>query len=72
LHHPLSPETLVAVRFPPEWQTPYPRLLDHGWAKKEALTMRSRKLLKVIDHLLRTGASYDPASISPAPPAGQA
>ena len=72
LRHALYPATLVAARFPPEWQTPYPRLLDRGWAKKEALTMRSCKLLKVICHLLRTGASCDPACISPAPLAGQA
>jgi transposase len=72
LRHALYMATLVAVRFRPEWQAPYQRLLDRGRAKKEALTILSRKLLKVIYHLLRTGASYDPACISPAPLAGQA
>src|SRR5262249_19783532 len=67
LRHALYVATLVAVRFRPEWQAPYQRLLDRGRAKKEALTILSRKLLKVIYHLLRTGASYDPAYIKPAP-----
>jgi transposase len=51
LRHALSMATLVAVRFRPEWHAPYQRLLDRGRAKKEALTMLSRKLLKVISHL---------------------
>jgi transposase len=41
----------------------YQRLLDRGRAKKEALTILSRALLKVIYHVLRTGASYDPACV---------
>jgi transposase len=72
LRHALYRATLVAVRFRPEWQAPYQRLLDRGRAKKEALTILSRKLLKVLYHLLRTGASYDSARLSPAPPAGEA
>jgi transposase len=71
LRHALYMATLVAVRFRPEWQAHYTRLLDRGRAKKEALTILSRKLLTVIYHLLRTGASYDPAYLNPAPPAGQ-
>jgi transposase len=71
LRHALSMPTLVAVRFPPEWRARDARLLERGRAKKEALTILSRKLLKVIYHLLRTGASYDPTYINPAPPAGQ-
>jgi transposase len=71
LRHALYMATLVAVRSRPEWRVRYVRLLDRGRAKKEALTILSRKLLKVIYHLLRTGASYDPAYINPAPPAGQ-
>ena len=67
----LSMATLVAVRFRPEWQTRYQRLLDRGRAKKEALTILSRQLLKVIYYLLRTGASYDPAYLNPGPPAGR-
>jgi transposase len=72
LRHALSMATLVAVRIRPEWQLRYQRLLARGRAKKEALTILARKLLTVIYHLLRTGASYDPALISPAPLAGQA
>ncbi len=69
LRHALYMATLVAVRFRPEWQLRYQRLLDRGRAKKEALTILSRKLLTVIYHLLRTGASYDPAYLNPFPPA---
>jgi transposase len=72
LRHALYRATLVAVRGRPEWRVQYQRLLDRGRAKKEALTILARTLLKVIYHLLRTGASYDPALIFPAPPAGQA
>jgi transposase len=66
LRHALYMATLVAVRFRPEWRQRYQRLLEQGRAKKEALTILARKLLKVIYHLLRTGASYDPAVIWPA------
>lgn len=69
LRHAWYMATLVAVRFRPEWQARYQRLLDRGRAKKEALTILSRKLLTVIYHLLRTGASYDPACICLAGPA---
>jgi transposase len=71
LRHALYMATLVAVRVRPEWRRRYQRLLDRGRAKKEALTILARKLLKVIYHLLRTGASYDPAYINPVPLAGQ-
>jgi transposase len=71
LRHALYMATLVAVRFRPEWQVRYQRLLDRGRAKKEALTILSRKLLTVIYHLLRTGASYDPAAINRVSPATQ-
>jgi transposase len=71
LRHALYMATLVAVRFRPEWRALYQHLLDRGRAKKEALTILSRKLLKVVYHLLRTGASYDPACLNPARPAGQ-
>jgi transposase len=69
LRHALYMATLVAVRFRPEWRARYQRLLDRGRAKKEALAILSRKLLKVIYHLLRTGASYDPACVYLAGPA---
>ncbi len=71
LRHALYMATLVAVRFRPEWRAPYQRLLDRGRAKKEALTILSRKLLKVTYHLLHTGVAYDPASLNPASPAGR-
>ena len=63
LRHALYLATLVAVRFRAEWRERYHRLLERGRAKKEALTILSRALLKVIYHLLRTGASYDPACV---------
>jgi transposase len=69
LRHALYMATLVAVRFRPEWRVGYQRLLDRGRAKKEALTILSRKLLKVIYHLWRTGASYNPACLNRQPPA---
>jgi transposase len=69
LRHALYMATLVAVRVRTEWRTGYQRLLDRGRAKKEALTILSRKLLKVIYHLWRTGASYDPACLNRQPPA---
>ncbi len=75
LRHALYLATLVAVRTHPEWQVRYQRLLDRGRPKKEALTILSRALLKVLYHLLRTGTSYDPAAISlskPCPAPGTA
>ncbi|HEY7128012.1 MAG TPA: IS110 family transposase [Ktedonobacterales bacterium] len=63
LRHALYLATLVAVRFRAEWRLRYQRLLERGRTKKEALTILSRALLKVIYHLLRTGASYDPARV---------
>jgi transposase len=60
---------VVAIRCAPEWQTRYQRLLARGRAKKAALTILARGLLKVIYHLLRTGAAYDPARLAQ-PPAG--
>ena len=48
LRHALYMATLVAVRWRPEWHARYQRLLDRGRAKKEALTILSRKLLTVI------------------------
>ncbi len=65
LRHALYLAALVAARFRPEWRCRYQRLLDRGRAKKEALLILSRSLLKVIYHLLRTGASYDPTCVFP-------
>jgi hypothetical protein len=50
---------VVAVRCRAEWRERYQRLLARGRAKKEALTILSRSLLKIIYHLLRTGTRYD-------------
>ena len=63
LRHALYLAVLVAARTRPEWRQRYQRLLDRGRAKKEALMILSRGLLKVIYHLARTGASYDPACV---------
>ncbi len=65
LRHALYLAALVAARYRPEGRERYRRLLDRGRAKKEALTILSRSLLKVIYHLLRTGASYDPTCVFP-------
>jgi transposase len=63
LRHALYMATLVAVCFRPVWRRRYQHLLDRGRAKKEALTILSRKLLKVIYYLLRTGSpTIRPAS----------
>jgi transposase len=70
LRHALYLATLVAVRYRDEWRERYQKLLAHGRAKKEALTILSRALLKVIYHLLRTGDVYDPARLKPRTRAG--
>jgi transposase len=75
LRHVLYLAALNVVRCRPEWRARYQRLLDRGRAKKEALAILSRALLKVLYHLLRTGTSYDPAAISdlkPCPAPGRA
>jgi transposase len=66
LRHALYLAALVAAHFRPEWRQRYQRLLARGRAKKEALLILSRSMLKVIYHLLRTGLSYDPACVFPA------
>ena len=66
LRHALYLAVLVAARARPEWRQRYQRLLERGRAKKEALLILSRSLLKVIYHLLRTGLSYDPTRVFPA------
>ncbi len=64
LRHALYMAALVATRFSPQWKERYQHLLAQGRAKKEALTIVSRSLLKVIAHLLRSSSSYDPAKIA--------
>jgi transposase len=64
LRHALYLATLVATRFRAEWRDRYQQLLARGRAKKEALTILSRTMLKVIYHLLRTSSPYDPAKLA--------
>jgi transposase len=59
LRHTLYLAVLAVVRCCPPWQARYQRLLARGRAKKEALTILSRALLKVVYHLLRTGTLAD-------------
>ena len=75
LRHVLYLAAVGAVRCRPEWRQRYQRLLDRGRPKKEALTILSRAVLKVVYHLLRTGTSYDPgalAALKPGPAPGRA
>ena len=71
LRHALYLAALVAARCAPEWRVRYHRLLERARSKKEALTILSRGVLRVIYHLLVTGEAYDPARLKPLPaPAG--
>jgi transposase len=72
LRHALYLAAFVAARTRPEWQARFQRLRDRGRGAKEARVILSRALLRVIYHLLRTGAAYDSASIKPLPPAAGA
>jgi transposase len=65
LRHTLYMATLVVIQRCPSWQERYQQLLDRGRAKKEALTILSRRLLKQIYYLLRTGAPADLALLKP-------
>jgi transposase len=65
LRHALYLAALNAVRTRSEWRDRYQRLLDRGRAKKEALTILSRALLRVVYHVLRTYTPYDPDSLQP-------
>jgi transposase len=70
LRHALYLAALVATRYRAEWRERYQRLLDRGRAKKEALTILSRAVLKTVYHLLSTGDAYDPARLKPRAGAG--
>ncbi|HWE61168.1 MAG TPA: transposase [Chloroflexota bacterium] len=61
LRHMLYLAVLAVIRCRPHWQARYQRLLDRGRAKKEALTILSRALLKVLYHFLRSGTLSDPS-----------
>lgn len=65
LRHALYLAAVVAARCRLEWRARYQRLQERGCAKKEALVILSRALLKIVFHLLRTGATYDPARVGP-------
>jgi transposase len=71
LRHALYVAAVVAARCAPEWRVRYERLLARGRAKKEAYTILTRALLRVIYHLLVTGEAYEPTKLNPLPaPAG--
>lgn len=65
LRHARYLAALVATRYQPEWRERYQQLLARGQSKKEALTILSRALLKVVYHLLVSGDSYDASKIKP-------
>jgi len=65
LRHVLYLATLDAVRNRSEWRDRYQRLLDRGRAKKGALAILSRSLLRVAYHLLRSGTDYDSSFLQP-------
>jgi transposase len=67
LRHALYLAAFVAARCAPEWRARYQRLLARGRAKKEALTILARALLRVIYHLLRTDEPYDPTQLNQPP-----
>ena len=69
LRHARSLAALVAARCAPAWRRRYHRLLERGRSKKEALTILSRALLRVIYHLLRTGQTDDPTLLNQPSPA---
>jgi len=71
LRHARYLAAVVAARCAPEWRVRSQRFLDRGRSKKEAFTILSRALLRVIFRLLRTAAAYDPIRLTPLPaPAG--
>jgi transposase len=65
LRHALYLAAEVAARCRPEWRQRSQRLLDRGRAKKEAILILSRSMLKIVYRLLHTGASYDPVRVFP-------
>ena len=65
LRHTLYLATLVVIQRCPTWHERHQRLLDRGRAKKEALTILSRALLKQIYYLLRTGSPADRSLLKP-------
>jgi len=58
--------TLSAIRYNPTIKTFYQRLLDKGKLKKVALTACMRKLLVIINTMVKTGQDWNPSKTSPA------
>ena len=56
---------LVTTRFNPILRTFYGRLLDAGKPKKVALTACARKLLTILNSMVRTGVHWDPTTPRP-------
>ena len=56
---------LVASRFNPVLRDFYQRLLEAGKPKKVALTACARKLLTILNSMVRTGVHWDPTTLRP-------
>ena len=57
--------TLVATRYNPVIRVFYQRLLAAGKAKKVALVACMRKLLTILDSMVKSGRHWDPQTITP-------
>ena len=56
---------LVATRYNPVIRDFYQRLLEAGKPKKVALTARARKLLTILNTMVKTGVHWDPTTLRP-------
>ena len=56
---------LVASRYNPVIRALYQRLVSAGKPKKVALTVCMRKLLTIVNAMVRTGQHWNPAMVSP-------
>ena len=56
---------LVASRYNPVIRTFYQRLVAAGKPKKLALTACMRKLLTMLNAILKTGQRWDPSVVTP-------
>ena len=57
--------TLVATRYNPVIRVFYQRLLAAGKAKKVALVACMRKLLTILNSMVKSGRHWDPQTITP-------
>ena len=55
--------TIVAVRHNPELKSFYDRLLDAGKPKKLALTACMRKLLTILNAMVKQGRAWEPQMV---------